>query len=268
MGSVLTIKSSAKFCGDPGVSTSAGLETTLKKILIKTSRPRGWRPQGPPGVGESVGLSEGVEEGEAVGAEEGAAVGPSEGTDVGPVDGATEGADVGPVDGATEGLSVGDAVAPVSEGDSEGLPVGDPVGGSEGVLDGAALSKLLICSKSPPKNVPKSAAFAAAIIFFSALFSASTGSPPRRPLPILCLLKIFCRLRPPAAHPFGAINAAAARERANGLCFMVAFSLSFFECTAVVLLIFLVWIALPDQRDEGKFLILLYGIFFVCSILA
>ena len=152
MGSVLTIQSSAKFCGDPGVSTSAGLETTLKKILIKVSRPRGWRSQGPPGVGDWVGasvegvsdgLSVGVEDGEVVGAEEGTAVGPPEGVSVGPLDGTTDGTDVGPFDGATEGLSVGDGVAPVSVGDSEGLPVGDPVGDSEGVLVGAALSKLL-----------------------------------------------------------------------------------------------------------------------------
>lgn len=225
MGSVLTIQSSASCCGDPGVSTSAGFEITLRKILIKVSRPVGWRSQGPPGVGASVGTGvDGVADGLSVGVKDGEIVGVDEGVAVGPL----EGTAVGPSDGATEGLSVGDGVAPISEGGAEGLLDGELVGVSEGELVGtalgAALSKLLICVKTPSKNARKSASSTSASIFFSSLFSVSTGLLERIPFPNFCLLMMPCLLKPRAEQPFGAMKAAAARERASLLCFMVILS--------------------------------------------
>ena len=136
MGSSSMIQLRANAWGDPGVSTSAGLETTRKNILIRADRPRSERLHGPSdtGLGVGGGTGDGVgATGDGVGAT-GAMVGEevlgaSEGLEEGAPEAVTEGA----TEGAPEGLSIG-----ASEGDSEGVSEAVTVGGAEAVTEGDA----------------------------------------------------------------------------------------------------------------------------------
>ena len=135
------IQFSANAWGDPGVSTSTGLDTTRKKILIRAARPAGETLQSS-SVGEAVGDPEGDPEGSlVVGETVGASVGLSVELVVGPelvasvaaTDGAPDAAD-----GAPEKVSVG-APEATEVGETVGEAVTIAVGGDVGIMTGGAV---------------------------------------------------------------------------------------------------------------------------------
>jgi len=135
------IQFNANAWGDPGVSTSTGLDTTRKKILIRAARPSGETLQFS-SVGEAVGDPEGDLEGSlVVGETVGASVGLSVELVVGPelvasvaaTDGAPDAAD-----GAPEKVSVG-APEATEVGETVGEAVTIAVGGEVGIMTGGAV---------------------------------------------------------------------------------------------------------------------------------